>query len=129
MNKIQALEIVKNSIPIQQNSVYDEILAKAVSLVEIKTRGFSYPEGISESKFDVSEYLKEFNIDKEQWLAENKELLRSETEALTEWLAPELIRLGHYKKSQNTDKSKKLKLLKLKSKSAQAQIELLKLKI
>ena len=134
MDKTKALEIVRDSIPIEQKTPYDEILAKAAALVEVKTRGFTYPAGISEVKDDISEYLNEFGIEKEDWLNAKKELLRSETDSLTKWLAPELVRLGHYKKqttSQKTTKkakSKKLKLLKLKAKAAKAKLEILKLK-
>ena len=133
MDKNKALEIVRDSIPIEQKTHYDEVLAKAVALVEVKTRGFTYPAGISDEKDDISEYLSEFGIEKENWLSAGKTLVRSETDSLTQWLAPELVTLGHYKKqttrhkSTKTVKSKKLKLLKLKAKAAKAKLELLKL--
>jgi len=86
----EALNILKGAIPLKIENAKDEIVSKAISLIEIKTRGFTYPDGISTEKIDVTPFLKENNMTLDEWLESGHTQKWSEEDSLIKWLVPEV---------------------------------------
>ncbi len=108
------IKILNNAYPLPKYDDYVNspdyllfLLTEAVRYVELKTRGFQYPELLT----------------------------KDEQKLIETWLIPELqknklleIQKEKPAKKDISDKKKRLKLLKLKAKAAKAKMEMLKLK-
>ncbi len=125
----QALDTIKSAIPIKASDYYEELLSDMVNYVEVKTRGFSYEQGILDEPVDWELYkVKPSELAKTVGKSDPTE------KDIVVWLAKELRANDLVKKAvvstqADADKKRKLKLLKLKKKSAQAQLEILKIKV
>ena len=125
----QALDTIKSSIPIKASVYYEGLLSDMVNYVEVKTRGFSYEQGILDEPVDWDIYMvKPSDLAKTIGKADPTE------KDIVVWLAKELKANNLVKKAvtstqADTDKKRKLKLLRLKKKSAEAELEILKLKV
>ena len=52
----QVLDTIKSAIPIKAGDYYEELLSDMVNYVEVKTRGFSYEQGILDEPVDWDIY-------------------------------------------------------------------------
>ena len=124
----QALDTIKSAIPIKAGDYYEELLSDMVNYVEVKTRGFSYEQGILDEPVDWDIYKV-----KPSELAKTVGKPDPTEKDIIVWLARELKANDLVKNVVSTqtdaDKKRKLKLLKLKKKSAAAQLEILKIKV